>query len=77
MDWRKLLTTPAVPEQLVVIQTLQLDSVVFIFSLCFISVDVDDHLLDGLSQKSSFFLPFQGTVRVSGQKEKVQNKNHG
>lgn len=48
-----------------------------IFSLCFISVDVDDHLLDGLSQKSSFFLPFQGTVRVSGQKEKVQNKNHG
>lgn len=36
----------------------------YLFFLCLLSIDVDNHPLFGLSQEGSFFLPFQGNLHT-------------
>lgn len=63
----KPLSTLRALEQLdiLVIQTAGPDSVVLIFFLCLLCIDVDNHPLSGLSQEGSYFLPVQGIFIMS------------
>lgn len=55
---RKSLAAPPAPEQ----RDIRLIQTARLFSLCLLSIDVDNHPLSGLSQEVSFFLPFPGNL---------------